>query len=164
MGHLLKLKCAHSPLSLRILSSTRVRFTLTTIQVLNLALLTRNGLQCMYRSTHTHAENTNQSRKGRRGRGGVEDLLGTPDTSLSGLRTLMALRVLRSTLSSSLAAAALSSSSCVRREMYLRGQDSLHYTASQHGRRFHHSHNNKSHDIVPLRKTLFSANSVKEHK
>jgi hypothetical protein len=38
MRHLLKLKCAHSPLNLRILSSTSVPFTLTTVQVLNLAL------------------------------------------------------------------------------------------------------------------------------
>ncbi len=37
-GNLLKLKCAHSPLILRILSSTSVPFTLTTMQVLNLAL------------------------------------------------------------------------------------------------------------------------------
>jgi hypothetical protein len=38
MGHLLKLKCAHSPLNLRILSPTNVPFTLTTLQVPNLAL------------------------------------------------------------------------------------------------------------------------------
>ncbi len=38
MGHLLKRKCSHSPLNLRILSSTSVPFTLTTVQVLNLAL------------------------------------------------------------------------------------------------------------------------------
>jgi len=38
MEHLLKLKCSHSPLNLRILSSTSVPFTLTTVQVLNLAL------------------------------------------------------------------------------------------------------------------------------
>jgi hypothetical protein len=38
MGHLLKLKREHSPLNLRILSSTCVPFTLTTLQVLNLAL------------------------------------------------------------------------------------------------------------------------------
>jgi hypothetical protein len=38
MGHLLKRKCSHSPLNLRILSSTSVPFTLTTMQVLNLAL------------------------------------------------------------------------------------------------------------------------------
>ncbi len=37
-GHLLKRKCSHSPLNLRILSSTSVPFTLTTVQVLNLAL------------------------------------------------------------------------------------------------------------------------------
>jgi hypothetical protein len=35
---LLKLKCAHSPLNPRILSSTSVPFTLTTVQVPNLAL------------------------------------------------------------------------------------------------------------------------------
>jgi hypothetical protein len=39
MGHLLKLKCAHSPLNLRILSSTNDLFTLTTVQVPNLALV-----------------------------------------------------------------------------------------------------------------------------
>ncbi len=38
MGHLLKRKCSHSPLNLRILSSTSVPFTLRTVQVLNLAL------------------------------------------------------------------------------------------------------------------------------
>jgi hypothetical protein len=38
MGHLLKLNCAQSPLNLRILSSTCVPLTLTTVQVLNLAL------------------------------------------------------------------------------------------------------------------------------
>jgi hypothetical protein len=38
MGHLLQLKCAHSPLNQRILSSTSVPFTLTTLQVPNLAL------------------------------------------------------------------------------------------------------------------------------
>jgi hypothetical protein len=38
MGHLLKLKCAHSPLNPRILSSTSVPFTLTMVQVPNLAL------------------------------------------------------------------------------------------------------------------------------
>ncbi len=38
MGHLLNLKCVHSPLNLRILSSTSVPFTLTTVQVPNLAL------------------------------------------------------------------------------------------------------------------------------
>jgi hypothetical protein len=38
MGHLVKRKCPHSPLNLRILSSTSVPFTLTTVQVLNLAL------------------------------------------------------------------------------------------------------------------------------
>jgi hypothetical protein len=36
--HLLKLNCAHSPLNIRILSSTCVPFTLTTVQVPNLAL------------------------------------------------------------------------------------------------------------------------------
>jgi hypothetical protein len=39
MGHLLKLKCSHSPLNfLRILSSTSVPFTLTTVQLQNFAL------------------------------------------------------------------------------------------------------------------------------
>jgi hypothetical protein len=38
MEHLLKLKCAHSPLNLHILSSTSVPFTLMTMQVPNLAL------------------------------------------------------------------------------------------------------------------------------
>jgi hypothetical protein len=37
MGHLLTLKCAHSPLNPRILSSTSVPYTLTTVQVPNLA-------------------------------------------------------------------------------------------------------------------------------
>ncbi len=38
MGHWLKLKCAHSPLNLRTLSSTSVSFTITSVQVPNLAL------------------------------------------------------------------------------------------------------------------------------
>ncbi len=38
IGHLSKLNCAHSPLILRILSSKSVQFTLTTVQVPNLAL------------------------------------------------------------------------------------------------------------------------------
>jgi hypothetical protein len=38
-GNLLTLKCAHSPLNLRILSSPSVPFTLTTVQVPNLALV-----------------------------------------------------------------------------------------------------------------------------
>ncbi len=38
MGHLLQLKCGHSPLNQRILSSTSVPFTFTTVQVPNLAL------------------------------------------------------------------------------------------------------------------------------
>ncbi len=38
MEHLLQLKCAHTPLNQRILSSTSVPFTLTTLQVPNLAL------------------------------------------------------------------------------------------------------------------------------
>jgi hypothetical protein len=38
MKQLLKQKCAHSPLNLRILSSTSVPFTLTTVKVPNLAL------------------------------------------------------------------------------------------------------------------------------
>ncbi len=38
MGHLFKLNCAHSPLNLRVLSSTIVPFTLTTVQLPNLAL------------------------------------------------------------------------------------------------------------------------------
>jgi hypothetical protein len=38
MGPFLKLQCAHSPLNLRILSSTSVPFTLTTVQEPNLAL------------------------------------------------------------------------------------------------------------------------------
>jgi hypothetical protein len=38
MGHLLKLKCAYSLLNLRILSSTSLPFTLTTVQVPNIAL------------------------------------------------------------------------------------------------------------------------------
>jgi hypothetical protein len=37
-GQLLKLKCVHSPLNLRILSSTSVLFAFTTEQVPNLAL------------------------------------------------------------------------------------------------------------------------------
>ncbi len=38
VGHLLKRKCAHSPLNLPILSATRVPITLTTVQVPDLAL------------------------------------------------------------------------------------------------------------------------------
>jgi hypothetical protein len=38
MGHLLNLKCAQSPLNVGILPSTSVPFTLTTVQVPNLAL------------------------------------------------------------------------------------------------------------------------------
>ncbi len=38
-GTLLKLKCAHSPLSVRIISSTSVPFTLMNVQVPNLALV-----------------------------------------------------------------------------------------------------------------------------
>ena len=38
MEQLLKLKCVHSPLNLRILSSTNVPYTFTTVQVPNLAL------------------------------------------------------------------------------------------------------------------------------
>jgi hypothetical protein len=38
MGHLLKINCAHSPLNLRILSLTCVPFTLTTVQMPNIAL------------------------------------------------------------------------------------------------------------------------------
>ncbi len=44
MRHLLKLKCAHSPLNLRILSSTSVPFILTTVQVPNLALTYRKRI------------------------------------------------------------------------------------------------------------------------
>ncbi len=39
MGHSLKLKCAHSPLNLSILSPTSVPFSLTTLQMPNLALV-----------------------------------------------------------------------------------------------------------------------------
>ncbi len=39
LGHLLKLKCAHSPLNLRILSSTSLPFTLMTVQVPNVSLV-----------------------------------------------------------------------------------------------------------------------------
>jgi hypothetical protein len=46
----LKLKCANSPLNQLILSLASVPFTLTTVQVPNLALITRNGLQCRQRS------------------------------------------------------------------------------------------------------------------
>jgi hypothetical protein len=38
MGRLLELKCAHSPLNLRILSSISVFFTLTAVHVSNFAL------------------------------------------------------------------------------------------------------------------------------
>ena len=44
MGHLLKLNHAHSPLNLRIFSSTCVPFTLTTVQVPNLALTHKKRL------------------------------------------------------------------------------------------------------------------------
>ncbi len=43
-GHLLKLKCAHSPSNLRIFSSTRVPFTFTTVQVPNLVLTHKKRL------------------------------------------------------------------------------------------------------------------------
>jgi hypothetical protein len=46
MGHLLKLKYAHSPLNVRILSLTSVPFTLTTVQVPNLALTHTKQIQC----------------------------------------------------------------------------------------------------------------------
>jgi hypothetical protein len=50
MGHLLKLKCAHSPLNPRTLSSTSVPFTLTTVQVPNVALTLANRITVhMYR-------------------------------------------------------------------------------------------------------------------
>jgi hypothetical protein len=38
MGHLLKIKCVDSRVKVHILASTRVPFTLTTVQVPNLAL------------------------------------------------------------------------------------------------------------------------------
>jgi hypothetical protein len=44
MGHLLKLNHAHSPLNLRIFSSSCVPFTLTTVQVPNLALTHKKRL------------------------------------------------------------------------------------------------------------------------
>jgi hypothetical protein len=46
MGHLLQLKCAHSPLNVRILASTSVPFTLTTVQVQKLAIT--HTKQCTY--------------------------------------------------------------------------------------------------------------------
>jgi hypothetical protein len=39
MGYLLRTKCAHATLNLRILSSTSVPFTLTTVQMPNLDLI-----------------------------------------------------------------------------------------------------------------------------
>ncbi len=48
-GHLLKLECTHSPLNLRILSLTSFPFTLTTVQVPNLALTHTKQIQCRYR-------------------------------------------------------------------------------------------------------------------
>ncbi len=48
MGHFLKLRCAHSPLNLRILSSTSVPFTLTTVQVPNLALIHTKWITVQY--------------------------------------------------------------------------------------------------------------------
>ncbi len=49
--HLLKLKCAHSPINLRILSSKSVPFILTTMPAPNLALLiTRNRI-----TVHVHS-------------------------------------------------------------------------------------------------------------
>ena len=48
MGNLLKLKCSHSPLNLRILSSTSVPFTLTTVPVLNLALTHKKRITVRY--------------------------------------------------------------------------------------------------------------------
>ncbi len=47
--HLLKLECTHLPLNLPILSSTNLPFTLTTVQVLNLALTDTKRIQCKYR-------------------------------------------------------------------------------------------------------------------
>jgi|688.fasta_scaffold614038_1 hypothetical protein len=44
MGHQLKLNRAHSPLNQRILSSTFVPFTLTMVQVTNLALTLKKRL------------------------------------------------------------------------------------------------------------------------
>ncbi len=52
MGHLLKINRAHSSLNLRILSSSCVPFTLTTVQVLNLALTHKKRItvcDCMIR-------------------------------------------------------------------------------------------------------------------
>ncbi len=50
MGHLLKLKCAHSLLKLRILSSTSVPFALTTVRVPNLALTHTKRITVQWRA------------------------------------------------------------------------------------------------------------------
>jgi hypothetical protein len=54
MGHLLKIKCVDSKGNVHILASTSVSFTVTTVQVPNLA---RNGLQCIGASFAFSAKN-----------------------------------------------------------------------------------------------------------
>ncbi len=44
MGHLLKIKCVDSRVNVHILASTSVPFTLTTVQVPNLALTHMKGI------------------------------------------------------------------------------------------------------------------------
>jgi hypothetical protein len=44
MGHLLKIKCEDSKVNVHILTSTSVPFTLTTVQVTNLALTRRKRI------------------------------------------------------------------------------------------------------------------------
>jgi hypothetical protein len=44
MGHKLKIKCVHSKVNVHNLASTGVPFTLTTVQVPNLALTHKKGI------------------------------------------------------------------------------------------------------------------------
>ncbi len=44
MGHLLKIKCVDSRMNVHISASTSVPFTLTTVQVTNLALTHTKGI------------------------------------------------------------------------------------------------------------------------
>jgi hypothetical protein len=53
MGQLLKLNCAYSPLNLRILSTTSVPFTLTTVQVPNLALIHKKRITVWWHEINT---------------------------------------------------------------------------------------------------------------
>ncbi len=56
MGHLLKIKCVDSRVNVHILASTSVPFTLTTVQVPNLALTHKKRITVLNRSQKS-AEN-----------------------------------------------------------------------------------------------------------